>query len=123
MSVTLDTNKDIVLNLRTYNYLDHGYAVTDYKSQGQTSKEVIFHANTEKINSYNSFYVAVTRGKDNLSVYTNDRDKLKEQVKKEVMKTSTLDHSKPQIQKIAPQIQQIHVEPKQITIPTGRDGR
>jgi conjugative relaxase-like TrwC/TraI family protein len=117
-------NKDILFNIKHgYNYLDHGYAVTDYKSQGQTSKEVIFHANADKINSYNSFYVALTRGKDNVHVYTNDKNKLKEQVKKEVIKTSTLDHNKPQVQRLVPQVQQTRIEPKQINIPTGREGR
>jgi conjugative relaxase-like TrwC/TraI family protein len=124
ITVSTDSKKDISFNINhSYNYLDHGYAVTDYKSQGQTSREVIFHANTEKINSYNSFYVAVTRGTENINVYTNDKEKLKEQVKKEVIKTSTLDHDKPQIQRIVPQIQQIRIEPKQINIPTGREGR
>jgi ATP-dependent exoDNAse (exonuclease V) alpha subunit len=97
--------------------------VTDYKSQGQTTKEVIFHANTDKTNSYNSFYEAITRGKENVRVYTNDTGKLKEQVKKEVKKTSTLDHDKPQIQRIIPQIQQIRIAPKEINIPIGREGR
>ena len=89
MSGTLDNKKDMAFNLRTYNHLDHGYAVTDYKSQGQTSKEVIFNADTDKNNSYNSFYEAITRGKEKVYVYTNDKDKLKEQVKKEIEKTGS----------------------------------
>ena len=83
ITVKLDAGKEITWNIpREYNYLDHGYAVTDYKSQGQTSKRVIFHANTEKPTSYNSFYVAMTRGKDDLRVYTNGAERLREQVKK-----------------------------------------
>jgi ATP-dependent exoDNAse (exonuclease V) alpha subunit len=95
ITVKRDRKKDIIWNLRyTYNYLDHGYAVTDYKSQGQTSREVIFNTNTERTTSFNSFYVAATRGRDNLHVYTNDPIKLKEQVKHEALKTSTLDHGR-----------------------------
>jgi conjugative relaxase-like TrwC/TraI family protein len=124
VTVITDSKKEISFNINhSYNYLDHGYAVTDYKSQGQTTKEVIFHANTDKTNSYNSFYEAITRGKENVHVYTNDTGKLKEQVKKEVKKTSTLDHDKPQIQRIIPQIQQIRIAPKEINIPIGREGR
>jgi conjugative relaxase-like TrwC/TraI family protein len=124
ITVAIDKNKNITWNImHGYNYLNHGYAVTDYKSQGQTIKDVIFHTNTEKTNSYNSFYVAVTRGQKSVHVYTNDKDKLKEQVKKEVIKTSTLDHNKPQVQRIVPQVKQIRIEPKQINIPTGREGR
>ncbi len=124
VTVSIGRKKDITFNIKyQYNYLDHGYAVTDYKSQGQTSKEVIFMTNTEKNNSYNSFYVAMTRGKENIHVYTNNKEKLKEQVKKEVRKTSTLDHVKPEVQKIIPQIQQTRIEQKQVNIPTGRQGR
>ena len=95
VTVKKDNGKEITWNLRHgYNYLDHGYAVTDYKSQGQTSREVIFNANTERTTSFNSFYVAATRGRDNLHVYTNDPIKLKEQVKHEALKTSTLDHGR-----------------------------
>lgn len=95
MKVKKDNGKEITWNLRhAYNYLDHGYAVTDYKSQGQTSREIIFAAHTERATSYNSFYVAATRGKDNLHVYTNDPAKLRDQVKKEAHKTSTLDHGR-----------------------------
>ncbi len=95
VTVKRDNGKEVRWNLRhRYNYLDHGYAVTDYKSQGQTSREVIFNANTERTTSYNSFYVAATRGRDNLHVYTNDPLKLKEQVKHVALKTSTLDHGR-----------------------------
>ena len=95
ITVKRDNRKDVKWNLRhRYNYLDHGYAVTDYKSQGQTSREVIFNVNTERTTSFNSFYVAATRGRDNLHVYTNDPVKLKEQVKHEALKTSTLDHGR-----------------------------
>ncbi len=128
ITVAIDKNKAVTWNIKsTYNYLDHGYAVTDYKSQGQTSREVIFHADTERNTSFNSFYVAVTRGKDNIHVYTNESDKLKTQVKHELKKTSTLDHSKTSIQ-INSQFKQIREPmqlntPKQINIPRGREGR
>mgnify|MGYP000850248911 CR=1 FL=1 len=120
LTVKIDTGKDVTFSIpRSYNYLDHGYAVTDYKSQGQTSKRVIFHANTEKPTSYNSFYVAMTRGKDDLRVYTNGAEKLREQVKKEITKTSSLDYAtkiipRPPIQKAPVRAPQIHI---------GREGR
>ena len=87
-----DADKELAFNINDYNYLDHGYAVTDYKAQGQTAREVIFHADTERGVSFNSFYVAVTRGRDDVHVYTNDRETLQEQVKEEQEKTSTLDY-------------------------------
>ena len=116
ITVKLDTGKDLRFSIPlSYNYLDHAYAVTDYKSQGQTSKRVIFHANTEKPTSYNSFYVAMTRGKDDVQVYTNGAEKLREQVKREITKTSSLDYeSRAPIEKAPIRVPQIQI---------GREGR
>jgi conjugative relaxase-like TrwC/TraI family protein len=121
ITVSIDNNNDIRWNIKhSYNYLDHGYAVTDYKSQGQTSRDVYYHANTERPTSYNSLYTGITRGRENVHVYTNDINKLKEQVKHEVRKTSSLDYDK--IRDI-PQasVQKLPVNDK--TIPIGREGR
>lgn len=87
-----DNGKKIEFNAARYQYFDSGYAVTDYKSQGQTTKEVIYHAGTSSEASYNQFYTAITRGKDDVKVYTNSKENLKEQVRNEQLKTSTLDY-------------------------------
>ena len=92
ITLRTETDKDLTLNVHEYPYLDLGYAVTDYKSQGQTAKEVIFHADTAREVSHNSFYVALTRGQNDVHVYTNDKEMLQEQVKAEQEKTSTLDY-------------------------------
>ncbi|OPY61284.1 MAG: Multifunctional conjugation protein TraI [Syntrophorhabdaceae bacterium PtaU1.Bin034] len=118
ITVTKDTGKDLTWNMRhAYNYLDHGYAVTDYKGQGQTSREVIFHAVTaERTTSYNSFYVATTRGRDNLHIYTDSVNRLREQVKRENHKTSSLDH-------VATIDKSIPGERSQPTIQKAKEGR
>lgn len=93
MNVKLENGNDVSFNVKNYGYFDHGYAVTDYKSQGQTSERVIFHADTkEGGNNFNSFYVAATRGKEEMKVYTDDADRLKTQVSEEQTKKSTLDY-------------------------------
>lgn len=85
-------DKEQKLNLNSqYNYIDHAYAVTAYKSQGQTSTNVIYHADTSKESSYNEGYVALSRGKDDVKIYTDNKANLQEQMKTEQMKTSTLD--------------------------------
>jgi hypothetical protein len=38
--------------------------------------------------------VAITRGREDVKLYTDNSEKLQEQVKKEQIKTSTLDHDK-----------------------------
>ncbi len=62
--------KDV--NLNNYQYIDHGYAVVEYKSQGGTWQNVIVHADTAKETTYNSQYVAQSRGKSDVQIYTND---------------------------------------------------
>lgn len=74
----MQTRRQVRFNLKDYNYLDHGYVVTDYKSQGQTADKVFYHApaykelKRETVNSYNSFYVSLTRGKSDIKVYTDN---------------------------------------------------
>ncbi len=80
-----------IIELSNYNYIDLGYAITDYKAQGQTSKNVIVLANSKMANM-NSFYVQVTRAKENLKIFTDNLSKLRKKAKEEQVKTSTLDY-------------------------------
>ncbi|OAG28409.1 MobF family relaxase [Thermodesulfatator autotrophicus] len=69
------------VNLREYNYLDHGYATTVYKSQGQTVDRVIYNAESKSRSvSANSFYVAVTRGREEAKIYTDSLENLRERI-------------------------------------------
>jgi len=52
----------VKFNIKDYNYLDHGYAITTIKSQGQTAKNIITYMEFKNQN-FNSFYVAATRQK------------------------------------------------------------
>lgn len=99
IKIRTDTGRNISFNIKSdYQYLSHGYCVTDYKSQGQTAKAVFVHADTsapmaDEKNSYNSFYVAVTRGKEDVKVYTDNADSLLEQVKNLQVKQTALDYA------------------------------
>lgn len=94
MKVKLDNGKSLQFNPdKQYKYISHGYVLTDYKSQGQTEKHVIYHADTNRGVNYNQAYVAITRGKDSVTIYTNDKEVLREMVKQEQQKTTTLDHN------------------------------
>lgn len=76
-----------------YNYCDHAYAITDYKSQGATTQRLIWYAPTDAGPlSSNSFYVAITRCKEEVAVYTNNADELRDAVKHEQKKESVLDY-------------------------------
>ena len=93
MKVKMESGKEVHFNVHSqYNYVDHAYAVTSYKAQGQTSQEVIYHADTDKEVNYNQAYVAITRGREDLAIYTDDKENLSDQMKMESTKTWSLDY-------------------------------
>lgn len=59
-----------------FKHIDHAYAVTSYKSQGQTIDKVMVHHNTEGgRHGDRETYVNVTRAKEDVTVYTQSSDK------------------------------------------------
>lgn len=123
LQVKMDNGKELQFNPNTqYKYITHGYALTDYKSQGQTERHVIYHANAEKKNdvNFNQAYVGITRGKESVTIFTNDTEKLLKAVQAEQVKTSTLDHNlatakasvQSRLEEIASRIPSIH-KPRQ----------
>jgi ATP-dependent exoDNAse (exonuclease V) alpha subunit len=81
----------VKFNIKSYQYCDHAYCVTSFKSQGCTIDTVkIVHDKAHKTN-YNEVYVAVTRARNNATVYTNDYNQLVERAKNEQEKLSVLD--------------------------------
>lgn len=94
LSVKMENGRELTFNPNTqYKYIGHAYAITDYKSQGQTAKNVIYHADTDRKVNFNQAYVGITRGKDSVVIYTNDKAKLISQAQEAQMKTSTLDYN------------------------------
>ena len=85
-------NEDVrSINLKQYPYVDLAYAVTSYKSQGVTLDNVRwYHDHTSKTN-FNESYVAVTRARDDVVIYTNNKEKLVQQALEEVEKLSVLE--------------------------------
>jgi len=83
--VKVDEGQKINFNINEYSYLNHGYAVTNHKAQGQTSKNVIAVMDS-KAQNFNSFYVAVTRAVDNLTILTNDKETLQDKISLNEMK-------------------------------------
>lgn len=92
-----EDKKEVTFNIsnkgsKAYNYVSHAYAITDYKSQGATTGRLLWFAPAHggPISS-NTFYVAITRCKEEVGVYTDDVDKLREMVKQDQHKESVLD--------------------------------
>jgi ATP-dependent exoDNAse (exonuclease V) alpha subunit len=80
---------------KAYTYIDHAYCITSHKSQGSTyDKCIAAYEVYGRRTNFNEFYVAATRQKQNVTIYTNDKVKFKDQVQQEQQKVSTLDDFK-----------------------------
>jgi ATP-dependent exoDNAse (exonuclease V) alpha subunit len=85
----------VQFNIREHPHIDHGYAVTSHSSQGATADRVLVNVDTEQahdqlVNSRLA-YVSVSRGRDDAQIYTNDAQKLGEELSRDVSKQSALE--------------------------------
>ena len=94
LQIRLDSGRGAHFNIREHPHIDHGYAVTSHSSQGATADRVLVHVDTEQaheqlINSRLA-YVSVSRGRYDAQIYTNDAEKLGEELSRDVSKRSAL---------------------------------
>ncbi len=82
-------------NIRDHAHLDYGYAVTSHSSQGVTADRVLVHVDTgqahEKLINTRLAYVAVSRGRYDAQIFTNDAESLSKALSKETSKTSAIE--------------------------------
>ena len=87
IAVHTDSGRLVEFHLKNHPHLDHGYAVTSHSSQGQTADRVLIHADTEEsahlVNSRMA-YVAVSRGRYDAQIYTNDKSELAQHLSRDV---------------------------------------
>ncbi len=70
--IQLEDGRKLPANYREF---DHGYAITAHRSQGKTVDSVILSGDMMK---QEQFYVAASRGRDQIMVITSDVDSLRE---------------------------------------------
>ncbi|MES9995636.1 MobF family relaxase [Desulfovibrio aminophilus] len=85
----LKNNKNVTINLKHYNNIDYAYAISSYKSQGQTVKKCIYDANSKsKLLTKEEFYVGISRHNDDISIYTDSIELMRNQLKRQNRKKS-----------------------------------
>ena len=92
----LDSGRAVAFTLEAYPHLDYGYAVTSHSSQGQTADRVLVHVDTERARASSSSigglaYVAVSRGRYDAQIYTNDKAQLGDALSREVSHRSAIE--------------------------------
>ena len=92
--VKMENGREVKFNPETqYNYFSHGYAVSEYKSQGGSWQASLVHAPAAEA-SYNAKYVSMSRGTKDMRVYTDNEAGLREGLKHELNKVSTQEFEK-----------------------------
>ncbi len=109
LQLRLDSGRTVAFNIKENPHLDYGYAVTSHSSQGQTADRVLVHVDTEhageKLVNRRLAYVAVSRGRYDAQLYTDDKRRLTEQLSRDVSHRSAIEPSResaPSAQKIEP---------------------
>ena len=97
LQVRLDSGRKVAFNIKENPHLDYGYAVTSHSSQGQTADRVLVHVDTmqagEKLVNRRLAYVAVSRGRYDAQIYTNDRANLVQGLGRDVSHGSAMEPS------------------------------
>ena len=76
ISLRTDAGEQIQLDARDGQKLDWAYAATSYSAQGVTVDQVLIHHNTESgQHGDREAYVSITRARDDVTLYTQDRGK------------------------------------------------
>ena len=98
LQLRLDSGRVVAFNVKENPHLDYGYAVTSHSSQGQTADRVMVHVDTEQAGEIlvnrRLAYVAVSRGRYDAQVYTNDKARLTEQLSRDVSHRSAMEPSR-----------------------------
>ncbi|MEQ9150892.1 MAG: hypothetical protein RLO06_05325, partial [Parvibaculum sp.] len=82
-----------MLNLETQRHWDHAWAVTAHGAQGQTRGRALVHIDTAEKNlvGYENWYVAISRAKRELEVFTDDVDRLPNVIQRPMQQESALE--------------------------------
>jgi len=109
LQLRLDSGRAVKFNIREDPHLDYGYAVTRHSSQGQTADRVLIYVDTErggeKLINRRLAYVAISRGRNDAQIYTDDKSQLTAHLSRDVSRRSAMEQTrKPDVatQKIGP---------------------
>lgn len=109
LQLRLDSGRAVTFKVDHHPHLDYGYAVTSHSSQGQTTDRVLVHVDTErareKLVNQRLAYVALSRGRYDARIYTNDKTHLGDTLSREVSQRSALEPS------VAPESPSEKIEP------------
>jgi conjugative relaxase-like TrwC/TraI family protein len=123
LRLRMDAARIVAFALDAHPHLDYGYAVTSHSSQGQTADRVLVHVDTEQIGAQlvnrRFAYVAVSRGRYDAQIYTNNRSQLGVALSREVSHRSALELGRAP-ESSAPKQERSVARPEEVELSIGR---
>ena len=95
----LDSRREITVALDRLRHIDYGYASTSHSAQGATVDRVLVDIDTRlspELVNRKQFYVSISRTRNGVTVFTDDRSQLARTVNRNREKSVALQHE-PQI--------------------------
>lgn len=82
ITVKTASGKELAVNMQQYNNIDYGYCMTPHKAQGATVHRALINLDSKdvRLNSKNSYYVGISRAKQNITLFCDNRAKLEPQL-------------------------------------------
>jgi ATP-dependent exoDNAse (exonuclease V) alpha subunit len=96
----MDDGREISAAPERLRHIDHGYASTSHSSQGATVDRVIVNVDTTRsaqLVSRKQFYVSISRARHAVSIYTDDRERLRQTVSRNREKSTALAALQPKL--------------------------
>ena len=99
IKVMTEDKRILDINTNEYKNIEYGYALTTYKSQGQTYNNVVIESDTAVpvLSDMRNQYVNITRARDSVKIFTDDTEELKElaEIKTHARDTIEMEKDKP----------------------------
>ena len=92
----LTTARKLSAALDRFRHIDHGYASTSHSAQGATVDRVIVDIDTRlspELVNRKQFYVSISRARDSLAIYTDDRNRFAFVINRNREKSMALERS------------------------------
>jgi ATP-dependent exoDNAse (exonuclease V) alpha subunit len=87
-------------DLRSWRHWEHAYASTVHAAQGRTADAVVLHIDSERsqVVGHESWYVALSRARDGIRVFTDDVARLPEVIQKSMAQQIGLEARAPKLE-------------------------
>ena len=99
-TLRMDDGREISAAREWLRHIDHGYASTSHSSQGATVDRVIVNVDTTRsaqLVNRKQFYVSISRARHAVSIYTDDRERLRQTVSRNREKSTALERLQPNL--------------------------